>query len=93
MFFININEMLFIVITAILLIALMAFISFIYHTKRKFNSIDKYNELVAEKMKTYKSIQKQYNKNLYDSGIKLKKNDKIVAKFFKTVIKKMGGSK
>ncbi|MCM1232999.1 MAG: hypothetical protein NC489_22980 [Ruminococcus flavefaciens] len=67
----------------ILLISIMIFISFIYYTKRKFDSINQYNKIVLNKLNSYKKNQKEYKKNIKNSGIK----NEYVKNFILNVIK------
>lgn len=72
MYEININMLLGIIIIAfILLIAIiLIFIAYMCHDKRRFRSIDKYNELIANRYKTYNESMKDYNENIEKSGVK-----------------------
>lgn len=75
MFTININsDVLFIFVT------IMTFILIRYYIKRKFDSIDKYNELVSNKpnINTYKDNQNQFKKNIEDSGISTNEEIKFI---------------
>lgn len=62
-----------------------------YHTKRKFDSINEYNKLVSDKLDSYKENLKQYDKNIEDAGIKNKREKGIIAKIIK-IIKVIRGS-
>jgi len=87
---INVNTLLaiaiiaFVVLTAFVLI----FIAYMCHDKRKFKSIDKYNELTLDKAKTYNENLKEYKNNIEKSGVKTNKKSKLnkilrIAKFIK----------
>lgn len=65
-------------------LTLVFFISFVYYTKRKFDSIDKYNKLVVDKLNSYKENQDQINKNIEKTGISSKK---IISKIIKYINK------
>ena len=75
-----------VIIFIILIIAIMIFISFMYYTKCKFDSIKEYNKLANKNSTRYKDNINQYNKNLYKSGIKTKKENKMILKIIKIVI-------
>ena len=79
--------------TLLLLVFIIIFIAFTYHTKRKFDSIDKYNKLLSDKLCTYQENQKQYKNNLEDSGIECKNNAKKIFKIIKSTIDIFKGSK
>jgi len=44
----------------------LSFIVIMYYIKRKFDSIDKYNEKILDKLKTYKENQIQYKRRIKD---------------------------
>lgn len=95
MFKLIITQYTFLIIVAlllVLLISIMIFISFIYHTKRKFDSIEKYNKLVVHKLNSYKENQDQINKNMKDIGASSEKTVKIIFKII-DYINKFRGSK
>lgn len=69
-----------IVTSLILIILVMIFISFIYYTKRKFDAIEKYNELMVDKLNSYKENQDKINKNIEDIGISSKKIKNLILK-------------
>ncbi len=71
--------------TLFLIIAIIFFVAFIYHTKRKFDSINEYNKLVLDKLNSYKENQGQYKNNLEESGIKIKKEKGIISKMNKII--------
>lgn len=74
------------ILIAIVIIILLIVIAVIYSKKRKYDSIDKYNELVADKLNTYKENQEQYNKNMEDSGIESKKDkEKFTSRLFEAI--------
>lgn len=89
----NITQYTFLIIVITLLFILllismiMLFISYIYHTKRKFDSIEKYNKLVADKLKTYKENQDQISKNIEDTGASAEKTVKRILKIFEYINK------
>lgn len=69
-----------VVTSLILIILIMIFISFIYYTKRKFDAIEKYNELMVDKLNSYKENQDQINKNIEDIGASSKKIKNLILK-------------
>ena len=71
------------VLLCILMIVVILCSSFLYYTKRRFDSIDKYNKLVSDKLNTYKENQEQYNENLSDLGIKAENKINFLAKIIK----------
>lgn len=77
MFTINIENNIVICILAILI-----FIAIMYYIKRKFDAIDKYNDKISDKLKTYKENQTQYEENLKDIGLS-DKEIKIFSKILK----------
>lgn len=77
MFTINIENNIVICILIILI-----FIAIMYCIKRKYDSIDKYNDEVSDKLKTYKENQTQYEENLKDIGL----SDKEI-KVFRKILK------
>lgn len=68
MYTITINEyMLYgIVVFSIIIFVtiILGFIAYIYHTKRMFDSIDKFNNQTLDKANTYSKQINKYNKNL-----------------------------
>lgn len=92
MFVISIDQYtligIFIIALLILIIATYMFIAYIVHDKRKFNSIDKYNEFTMDKPKTYNDIRKDYDTNVKKSGVAIDKKSRMktfyrIIKFFK----------
>lgn len=77
MFTINIENNIVICILIILI-----FIAIMYYIKRKYDSIDKYNDKVSDKFKTYKENQTQYQENLKDIGLS-DKEIKTISKILK----------
>lgn len=77
MFTINIENNIVICILIILM-----FIVIMYYIKRKYDSIDKYNDKVSDKLKTYKESQTQYKENLKDIGLS-DKEIKTISKILK----------
>lgn len=71
----------------IIVVVIMIFISFLYYTKRKFDSINEYNKIVSDKLETYKENVNTFNQNLKDSGIKSKERKQIIQ-----MIKEIRGS-
>lgn len=66
------------IISFILLIAVIfIFIAYMCHDKRKFRSIDKYNELKLDKTKTYNENLKEYKENIEKAGVKTNKKFKF----------------
>lgn len=65
----------------VLLIAVTISLSFIYYTKRKYDTINEYYKHHSKKGDTYKKAKKKLNKDLGDLGL-------VNRKFLKT-IKKM----
>lgn len=72
MFTINIENN---IVLCILII--LVFIAIMYYIKRKYDAIDKYNDKVSDKLRTYKESQIQYKKNLKDIGLSDKEIKKI----------------
>ena len=76
-------------IAFILLIAMiLIFIAFMCHDKRRYKSIDKYNEQTLSNSKSYNENLEEYNKNIERSGVNLDKKSKLnfrqsVINFFK----------
>lgn len=77
MFTINIENNIIICVLIILI-----FIAIMYYIKRKYDSIDKYNDKVSDKLKTYKESQAQYKENLKDIGLS-DKEMKVIKKILK----------
>lgn len=77
MFTINIENNIVICVLIILI-----FIAIMYYIKRKYDSIDKYNDKVSDKLKTYKENQTQYKENLKDIGLS-DKEIKTISKILK----------
>lgn len=79
----------FIIALLIFIIATYMFIAYILHDKRKFNSIDKYNEFTMDKPKTYNDIRKDYDTNIKKSGVAIDKKKsrmktlKVIMNLFK----------
>lgn len=71
----------------IFLLGIMIFVAFIYHTKRKFDSILEYNKLISTKNNSYKQNKNKYYKNLKDSGIISKNEMKVILKIAKIINK------
>lgn len=84
-FTINIENNIIICVLIILL-----FIVVMYYIKRKYDSIDKYNDKVSEKLKTYKENQTQYKENLKDIGLS-DKEIKTISKILKFLNNKNNG--
>lgn len=60
-----------VVFSIIMLISIvLGFVAFIYHTKRMFDSIDKFNNQSLDKTNTYNNQIYKYNKNIKKCGIK-----------------------
>lgn len=78
LFAINIENNIVICVFIVLL-----FIIVMYYIKRKYDSIDKYNDKISDKLKTYKESQTQYKENLKDIGLSDKeiKNISKILKF------------
>lgn len=77
MFTINIENNIVICVLIILI-----FIAIMYYIKRKYDTIDKYNDKVSDKLKTYKESQAQYKENLKDIGLS-DKEMKVIKKILK----------
>lgn len=77
MFTINIENNIVICVLIVLI-----FIAIMYYIKRKYDSIDKYNDKISDKLKTYKEIQAQYKENLKDIGLS-NKEIKIISKILR----------
>lgn len=81
MFMLSINKYtligIFVIAIIILIIATYLFIAYIIHDKRKYNSIDKYNESIVDKQKTYNEIKKDYDVNVKKSGVTHDKKSKF----------------
>lgn len=75
------------IILLIFLVLLLISIVVMYYIKRKFDSIDKYNDKVVDKLKTYKENQIQYKQNLKDIGLS-NKEIKIIEKIIKLITQK-----
>lgn len=84
----NISLIVIVIILSLLLflISIMMFISFIYHTKRKYDSINQYSKLISDKILSYEEMRSKYEKNFYSSGIKSQNKDDIVLKLIKSKI-------
>ncbi|MCH5344493.1 MAG: hypothetical protein J1E64_10665 [Acetatifactor sp.] len=78
---------------AIIVISITFLVLFKYYIKRKYDSINEYNKLVADKLSTYKENQEQYKKNLEDLGIESKKQEKKIFKIIESTIDIIKGSK
>lgn len=87
MFYINISQNVFYVlvllIVLLLLISLMIFISSIYNTKCKHDSLREFYK--SDKLYAYRDIQKLYNRILKDSDIKSENKGKLINKVFKII--------
>ena len=74
MYIITINEYILygIVVFAgvIFVTIILGFIAYIYHTKRMFDSIDKFNDQTLDKTNTYSKQINEYDKNVKRNGIK-----------------------
>ena len=79
MFTINIENNIVICILVILI-----FIASMYYIKRKFDAIDKYNDKISDKLKTYKESQSGYMENLKEIGL----SDKEI-EVFDTIFKSL----
>lgn len=61
----------------IFIIATYIFVAYIIHDKRKFNSIDKYNESIMDKTKAYGEVKKDYDSNMKKSGVDYDKKSRM----------------
>ena len=81
MFEVHIDQNTLIAIIIICIIVLISitfiFIAFMCHDKRRFKSVDRYNELLLNKSKTYDESVKEYYKNVEKSGVNTKFKPKI----------------
>ena len=72
-------------IVFILLIAMiLIFVAYMCHDKRKYESIDKFNEQSLNSFISYSDNLKKYNKNIEKSGVNYEKKSGL--KVWKTII-------
>lgn len=64
-----------VILSIVILIAMiLGFIAYMYHTKRKYDTIKKFNDQMMDKSNTYSNQIKKYNKIIKDCGIKCDSN-------------------
>lgn len=61
----------------------LLFVALMYYIKRKFDSIDKYNENLADKLNSYKENKEQYNKNMKAIGVKSQNTKNFISNIIK----------
>lgn len=61
-------------------VVIVIVLGFVYYTKRKFDSIDKFYEYHSKEVDTYKKLKKKMKNDIQDLGIEDKKVIKITKK-------------
>lgn len=61
----------------------LLFVALMYYIKRKFDSIDKYNENLADELNSYKENKEQYNKNMEVTGAKSQNTKNFISNIIK----------
>lgn len=62
----------------VLFVTLLCFVAFMYYTKRKYDSIDRYYNLNTNKSNSYRDKKGEYEKNLEDLGVKSHNIKKLI---------------